>query len=117
MWWRSMHEVRTVAASASQYFERARALGWRKRAVECREILIVKLDASRVPVLADTCNVGGLRDHDRADLPQQPGERDLRRRCVAAARNVLQRGVSQQTPLLDRRIGHDGDVPFAAGRN
>ena len=92
-WWRSMREVGAGAARASQHLERARRLwaaGRRGRAP--RGPRRQARTSSRGPVLAHVLERRGLRDHDHAVLPQQPGERDLRRRRVVAARDLLQRG-------------------------
>jgi hypothetical protein len=60
------------------------------------------------------CDGAGLGDRDDAILPEQPGERDVRRRHVVTSRDGAQRAMAEQPALLDRRVRHHRDLLLAA---
>src|SRR5258706_5334604 len=81
----------------------------RKGAIQLREVARIQTHGQRAMVLAHMRLAAGLRDDHHAVLLQQPGERDLRGIRAVPRRHGFQLARAQQAPLVERRIGHDGN--------
>src|SRR6516165_3336423 len=107
---------RNKTSGGSEHPERTLGLRWRKGAVERRQVLFGQGDTERAAVVAHMLEACGFRDHNHALLPQEPGERHLRRCRVPAAGDLGERAVMEQAALAERRISHDRDAALAAPR-
>src|SRR5215471_932332 len=103
--------------TGSEHTEPRLAPRRREGAVERSQILWRQYDIESPTVFAHMVGTRRFRNHNRALLLQQPGERDLRGRRAVASRNLGQRRVAQHVAGSERRIRHDRDFMLAAPRD
>ena len=97
-----------------QHLQSPPHLGPRKRFIQLDQILSRQLDICSRPILFDVLWIARLRDHDDFRLSEQPRNRNLSRRGVPPPCEVSQFPILQQSPLLDRRVGHHRNPTHAA---
>src|SRR5258707_910523 len=74
----------TGRAGGSEHSQRGPVFWRRESTVECRQIVLGQHDIEGAAVFTHMVGARGFRDHDRAVLPEQPSQRDLRRRRLPA---------------------------------
>ena len=86
------------AVKPSDHRQRLLAPWWRKSAVEFGKVDLVQFDVQRRPVLTHVVGFDRLRNGDDAFLPQDPGERDLRRGYAMSLGDGLQAALLPRFP-------------------
>src|SRR6185312_10820150 len=81
---------------------------------QCRDflaVIVVELDAERIPIRLLALAARGLRDRGNAVLIEQPFQRDLRRAGIVLPANGGKRFVGGGATLCQRTIGHQRNRP------
>src|SRR5262249_30294513 len=103
--------------TGSEHTEPRLAPRRREGAVERSQILWRQYDIESPTVFAHMVGARRFRNHNRALLLQQPGERDLRGRRAVASRNLSELGVAEHVAGSERSIRHERNLMLPAPRN